>query len=57
MAALALKLVPNCSALIVMYTTDIPEAKPSPMQSAYIFVADPPPFVTKNKSIKILSNP
>ena len=57
MAAVALKFVPNCSALIVIYRTEIPEPKPRPIQSRYMFSALPPPLKAKNKNIKTLTIP
>jgi hypothetical protein len=51
-AAVALRLVPNCSALIVMYKTEMPDPKPRPIHSKYILKALPPPFKAKNKMKK-----
>ena len=56
-AAVARRFVPNCSALIVIYRTDIPEPKPSPIQSRYMLKLLPPPRRVKNKVMNTANIP
>ncbi len=54
-AAVALKLVPNCSAAIVTKIAQKPVEKPRHPHNKYIVEAEPP-FCIKNKTIDIMVN-